>query len=45
MPELAPTRLIEADFWQLPLDERMAEFAVLREQGAFLPIDYRQPRQ
>ena len=33
-------RLIDSAFWQLPLDDRMAEFAVLREQGAFLPIEF-----
>ena len=35
-----PTRLIDPSFWQQPLDTRMAEFAELREQGAFLPIEF-----
>jgi cytochrome P450 len=35
-----PTRLIDPSFWQLPLDDRMAEFALLREQGAFLPLEF-----
>ena len=35
-----PTRLIDPAFWQLPLDDRMAEFAELREVGAFLPIEF-----
>ena len=43
MPALEPNRLIEPDFWQLPLDERMAEFAELREQGAFLPLEFHNP--
>ncbi|MBA2280003.1 MAG: cytochrome P450 [Actinomycetota bacterium] len=43
MAPIEPTRLIEPDFWQLPLDDRMAEFAVLREQGAFLPIEFHNP--
>jgi cytochrome P450 len=38
-----PTRLIDPTFWQLPLDGRMAEFAELREQGAFLPIEFDNP--
>jgi len=35
-----PTRLIDPSFWQQPLDTRMAEFAELRQQGAFLPIEF-----
>jgi cytochrome P450 len=27
----------DADFWRRPLNERMADFAVLREQSAFIP--------
>jgi methyl-branched lipid omega-hydroxylase len=44
-PVTTPTaqRLIDPDFWQLPLDDRMAEFALLREQGAFLTIEYDNP--
>ena len=35
-----PARLVEPSFWHQPLVERMAEFADLREQGAFLPVDF-----
>jgi cytochrome P450 len=38
VPEITPLRLIDTDFWQLPLADRMLEFAELREQGAFLEI-------
>jgi cytochrome P450 len=38
-----PTRLIDPSFWQQPLDTRMAEFAELREVGAFLPIEFDNP--
>ena len=43
MPEITPLRLIDPDFWQLPLDERMLEFAELREQGPFLEIRAHNP--
>jgi cytochrome P450 len=33
-----PSRLAEATYWHLPLEERMAQFAEIREQGAILPI-------
>jgi methyl-branched lipid omega-hydroxylase len=29
----------DAEFWRRPLNERMADFAVLREQGTFVPVD------
>ncbi|HLJ08130.1 MAG TPA: cytochrome P450, partial [Acidimicrobiia bacterium] len=29
--------MTEPDFWRRPLNNRMADFAVLREQGAFIP--------
>ena len=35
---LAPSRLVEPTYWHLPLEQRMAEFAEIREQGAILPI-------
>ena len=31
------------EFWQLPLDQRMAQFAELREQGPFLPVEVQNP--
>ena len=37
MPTQAPS-IGEAEFWRRPLAERMADFAVLREQGAFVPV-------
>ena len=38
MPQLTPHRLVEPEFWRLPLAERMLEFAELREQGPFLEV-------
>src|SRR5215469_13286053 len=38
-----PQDIIEPGFWQLPLSERMARFADLREQGPFLPVTYFDP--
>ena len=38
MPQTTPSRLVDPDFWQQPLAERMREFAELREQGSFLEI-------
>jgi methyl-branched lipid omega-hydroxylase len=29
----------DADFWRRPLEDRMADFAVLREQGSFVPVE------
>jgi cytochrome P450 len=31
--------LTEPSFWQLPLAERMAKFAEIREQGPFIPVE------
>ncbi len=33
----------EIEFWRRPLHERMADFAVLREQGPFIPFDTLNP--
>jgi cytochrome P450 len=38
-----PQRLIDPEFWQLPLAERMAELASLRELGPFLEIPWENP--
>jgi cytochrome P450 len=40
-----PTRTPLADpaFWQEPLADRMAQFAEIREQGAFIPVSYENP--
>jgi cytochrome P450 len=35
--------LSEPSFWQLPLSERMARFAELREQGPFIPVEVANP--
>lgn len=32
------SRLVEATYWHQPLEDRMAQFAEIREQGAILPI-------
>src|SRR6476661_9926155 len=36
-------RLMEQEFWQLPLADRMAEFAEMREQGPFLRCEFPDP--
>jgi methyl-branched lipid omega-hydroxylase len=41
--ETTPLRLIDPEFWQLPLADRMLEFAELREQGPFLEIRAHNP--
>ena len=33
----------QPSFWQLPLAERMAQFAEIREQGAFVPVEVQNP--
>jgi len=33
-------RLIEPGFWHQPLADRMVEFAQLREEGPFVPVDF-----
>lgn len=33
-----PSRLVEATYWHQPLEQRMAQFAEIREQGAIVPI-------
>lgn len=33
------SRLVEATYWHQPLEDRMAQFAEIREQGAILPIE------
>jgi cytochrome P450 len=35
--------LIDPQFWRMPLEERMARFAELREIGAFLPASFDNP--
>jgi len=38
-----PARIIDPLFWRQPLEDRMAEFAEIRELGAFLPIKIENP--
>src|SRR5436190_20134694 len=35
--------LIDPQFWRMPLEDRMARFAELREVGAFLPASFDNP--
>jgi methyl-branched lipid omega-hydroxylase len=35
--------LSEPSFWALPLQERMAKFAEIREQGPFVPVEFDNP--
>ncbi len=35
--------LIDSEFWRQPLTDRMAGFAEIREQGAFVPVEYDNP--
>ncbi|MDQ3106250.1 MAG: cytochrome P450 [Actinomycetota bacterium] len=37
------SQLSSPSFWQLPLAERMAQFAEIREQGAFIPVEVENP--
>ncbi len=43
MPEASTPELLDPHFWRLPLDERMARFAELREISAFLPASFDNP--
>jgi cytochrome P450 len=38
-----PSRLLELGFWKLPLEERMAHFAELREVAPFVPASFDNP--
>ena len=35
--------LASPDLWRLPLQERMATFAAIREEGPFVPVEYDNP--
>ena len=35
---LTAQSIVEAEFWQQPLADRMAQFAILREESPFLPV-------
>jgi cytochrome P450 len=38
-----PARIIDPAFWHQTLEDRMAEFAEIRELGAFIPIEVENP--
>ena len=40
---VTPSLLLEPAFWRLPLADRMAQFAELRELGAVLPVEVHNP--
>ena len=45
MTDVAPLHpLLDPDFWQLPLSDRMARFADLREEGPFRLAPAQTPR-
>src|SRR3546814_15138874 len=35
--------LAQPSFWTLPLEERMAQFAEIREEGPFVPVEFDNP--
>ena len=43
MSELIESPLAQPSFWQLPLAERMALFADIREEGPFIPVVIENP--
>ena len=45
MGELIESPLAQPSFWQLPLAERMALFADIREEGPFVPVEFDNPMQ
>lgn len=40
---VSPSRLADPTFWHQQLDDRMAQFVEIREQGAILPIEVENP--
>jgi cytochrome P450 len=38
-----PSPLLDVEFWRLPLAERMAQFAEIREEGPFIPLSFDNP--
>jgi len=40
---MADSPLASPDLWRLPLQERMATFAAIREEGPFVPVEYDNP--
>jgi cytochrome P450 len=45
MSELIESPLAQPSFWRLPLADRMALFAEIREQAAFVPVEFENPMQ
>jgi cytochrome P450 len=43
MTDASVAELIDPEFWRMPLEERMARFAELRELDAFLPASFENP--
>lgn len=43
MTDASVAELVDPQFWRMPLDDRMARFAELREVGPFLPASFDNP--
>lgn len=43
MPDPIDSPLAQPSFWALPLGERMARFAEIREESAFVPVEFENP--
>jgi cytochrome P450 len=43
MTDLSVPELVDSEFWRMPLEDRMARFAELREIGRFLPASFDNP--
>ena len=43
MTEANFSEIVDTEFWHMPLEDRMARFAELREIGPFLPISIELP--
>ena len=39
----SPDRLVEATYWHQPMQDRMTQFAEIREQGAIIPLTVENP--
>ena len=43
MTDVRVPELVDPQFWRMPLEDRMARFADLREIGPFLPASFENP--
>ena len=43
MTDATVAELVDPQFWRIPLEDRMARFAALREIGPFLPASFENP--